>query len=437
MLLTVYPLQAQSTDTELEYDNYILVTVSPDGGITVAIEGIHSESYSPMDLHSEIKDFDMSIDVMVEDEDTSIIDSEIIVQLDPSYYSDLANLDLDIEAHSDDTVTNITAYVDYPGYLGVNGSLGLVIVEPPYGFVLDLMLEVKLYYTIYPREELEMLTAMLPLLETQLSSMIMEASDGNVIMENFELLDYEEGEEYATLTVSMRLSGDLQEGIMSAIEEYGAEITPPEVTEELPALTMESVDYQFSFSGETLTLEANVGGTITGDLSAELNKLKDASLEELLESGELDADDRTLVSSALPIDIHLGHLLIETSYTFGDESSELSFSVVGLGLEPPSFETLMIFLEKLSDRGLEDIMLVLEGESIGNQYVLFTVPDETKEPILLEEQMVVWEMDNIENLRDVTYEVKTEQIQTTTLIIGSVMGLAVVGAAVYVLRTRI
>ena len=435
VLMLASPVLAEGADSELDYDNYIAITVSPDGSIIMTLQGDQSYSYSPWEVQSGIKELDLMIDFNVEDDDRTSFESEFNIQLDPSVYSQLANLDLDLVAHSDETVTNITALVDYPGYLGVDGSLGFVIVEPPFGFILDLMLEAKLYYTIYPQEELQMLTAMIPMLETQLSAMIMEASDGNIIMENFELLDYEEGLEYASFTVSMRLSGDLQEGLTSAFEEYGAEITPPEISEELPALSIESIDYHVTFSGDNLMLEADIGGAVTGDFNEELNKLKDAALEDALESDEIDADGRALIQSAQPIDLHVQHLVIESTSMYGDESAGSTLSVESLGLEPSSFEALMVFLEALSYSGdFEVFNLVFEGESSNNQFVSFTVPAETKEPILLEEQMVVWSMEDIDNLDEVTYEVNTNQMETTTIITAAAIGLAVVGAAFYVLK---
>jgi hypothetical protein len=431
------PQIAYGADPELEYDNYIAITVAPDGSIIMTLKGDQSYTYSPWQGQSDIKDLDMTIDINVENDDLTSFDSDINIQLDPSVYSQLANLDLDVSAHSDETITNITALVDYPGYLGVDGSLGLVIVEPPFGFVLDLMLEAKLYYTLYPREEIQMLTAMIPMLETQLSAMVMEASDGNVIMENFELLDFEEGVEYASFTVSMRLSGDLQEGVTSAFEEYGAEITTPEVSGELPELSIESIDYHVTFSGESLLLESEIGGTVAGDFNMELNKLKTSALEEALESDELDPNGRALIEGAQPIDLHVEHLVIESTSTYGDDSAESTFSVDSLGLEPASFEVLMVFIEEMSKQGdFGDVKLVFMGETSNNRYVTFIVPTETKDPIVQEEQLVVWEMEDIENLDEVTYEVQTNQTQTTTLITGSVIGIAVLGAAAYVLKNR-
>ncbi|MGW8179952.1 MAG: hypothetical protein ACWGQW_14500, partial [bacterium] len=45
LVLSPSPLYAQ--DTELDYENYILVTVYPDGGITVGLQGTQSENLSP------------------------------------------------------------------------------------------------------------------------------------------------------------------------------------------------------------------------------------------------------------------------------------------------------------------------------------------------------------------------------------------------------
>jgi hypothetical protein len=428
-----YYMHAEGADNdELDYDNYVAITVYPDESIIMTLRGSRSDSFSSWEQRSTLKELGLILDVTVTEEEVTVIESELHVQLDPSEYANLANLDLDLEGHSGGTRTNVTALVNYPGYLGVNGSLGFVVVEPPYGFVLDLVLEAKLYYTYYPREELQMIIGMVPLLETQLASEIMEASDGSIVLEKLELLDYEEAPDHASFTACLRVSGDLQEGLRSALEGMGAELTPPEEPEELSALSIESIDYHITFNGDALSLQADTGGTLAGDFNGQLNMLKDMSLEELLESEEIDDDDKTLVARALPIDLHVQHLLIESTSSFGEDVVVSTFSVEGLGLEPPSFETLLVFLEELSKKeSLEGFKLVLEGESSGNQYVAFIVPAETEEPILEEEERVVWDMDDIESLSDVTYEVKTKGLGTTTIVVASAVGLAVIVAAGY------
>ncbi|TRO53034.1 hypothetical protein E2P71_06855, partial [Candidatus Bathyarchaeota archaeon] len=218
LVLSPSPLYAQ--DTELDYENYILVTVYPDGGITVGLQGTQSENLSPLG-QSELKELDATIDVVVEDADTATVDAGLHLQFSPSYYSQLANLDMELTGHTDDTNTNLTALIDYPGYVGLDASIGMVIVKPPYGFVLDLLCEARIYYTSFPQEQLQMMVGMLPLLESQLASEVMSASDGNIRLEKLELLDYTEELDHASVTISLRLSGDLQKGLMSAYETMG------------------------------------------------------------------------------------------------------------------------------------------------------------------------------------------------------------------------
>jgi len=419
-----------------DYDNSITVTVHPDESITVTLKGISGESPSPWE-DASFRELSMVLNVTAEDEDLTTIANEWRVKLDPSEYAELANLDMELEGHAGATSTNLTATIDYPGYLGLDGSLGFVVVEPPHGFVLDLNLEAKLYYSNFEREELSMMVAMAPLLETQLSSMIMNATDGNIALERLELLDYEEEPDHASLRVRLSLSGDLQKGLQSVLEGMDAEITPEDVPEELPSLTIESLDYHVTFSGSTLVLEADSGGTVSGDFNGQLNDMKDDYLGRLLEDDELDEQDRALVAQAQPIDLHVDDLHIESTTTYEEESYTSTFTVEGLGLRPPSFSDLLDLLEELSMRGSsEDVKLVLEGGTSGNQYVVFTVPDATKTPIVEEEGRVVWDMTDIDNLGDVTYEVKTRGLDTTTIVAASAVGIAAIGAAAFFLMRR-
>jgi hypothetical protein len=192
-----------------------------------------------------------------------------------------------------------------------------------------------------------------------------------------------------------------------------------------------------SFDGSSLTLEADNGGTVVGDFNGQLNNFKDVSLEQLLNNEELGEGERTLVARAMPIDLDALNTQLEVGYSLEDDVASYTFSIDGLGLMPPSFETLLTFLEELSrQEPLGDFKLVLEGESMSNQYIAFTTPDETKDPMIEEEQMLVWEMEDIENLEDVTSEVKTRQaFNTTTIIAVSAAGLLIVGALVF-LRMR-
>ena len=124
------------------------------------------------------------------------------------------------------------------------------------------------------------------MLETQLAAMIVEASDGNIALLELELLSSEMGLDSATFNLRLSLTGDFQRGIQSIAKSMGAELTEEEPqVDEILFCEFESYDFHISFAKERLTVEAETGGTIRGDLDAQINAIKDMSLEQLLESG--------------------------------------------------------------------------------------------------------------------------------------------------------
>jgi hypothetical protein len=422
---------------EIEYENYLAIKVFPDDSILMTLKGSHSETISPWKQLSA-KGFDIIMEITSPEEDVTDIDNRFFILLSPSMYASMANLDVDLEGHIDNKNTNVTLFIDYPGYIGVSGSLGIVIVDAPYRAILDIDLETKLFYNTYPQESISMIVAQFPILETQIAAQIMEATDGHIVLEKLELLSLEEGLDFTSFTVRLRIAGDIQKGLQSLAEGMGAEITQPDDVYEVAPLTIESFDFHITFDGNTLTLEVDNGGSVKGDFNGQLNNFKDMSVEQLLNNLELDEGLRTLIARALPIDLDALNMLLEFSYSLEDDQATYTISLDELGLRPPSFKTLLIFLEDLSQQeSLADYKLVLKGESMNNQYVAFEIPDETKDPILVEEQMVAWRLENIDNLEDVTYEVKTKQtFNTSTIIAASVIGLLVIGTVGF-LRMRL
>lgn len=436
---------AQGVDYEEEYENYISIKLFPDESILMALKGGFAEAVSSSeDISAE--DISLTLETSTEG-DVTEIDSHLSVELSPSTYSSLADLDLDIEGHSDDTYTNLTLLVDYPGYVGLSGSVGIVIVDPPYGLVLDLDLEVEIYYELYPQESIQMMLAFLPLLEAQMAEQVTEATDGQVTLERFEISDLVEGNDSASFTARLSLEGDVQEGLQAVAEGMGAEITQPEEPGEAAPLTIEAFDFHVSFDGSTLTLEVNGGGTVVGDFNGQLNNFKDVSLEGMLNNMELDEEERALIAQAMPIDLDALDTQLDVGYSVEDDEAAYTFSLEGLGLNPPSFETILVSLEEISKQEpMGDFMLVLEGESIENEYISFSVPGETKQPLVEEEQVVVWNLEDIENLEDVGNEVKTEEASSdevntgqgsnsTTIMVAAAAGLLIIGALAF-LRMR-
>jgi hypothetical protein len=435
VLVSACSVIAHGVDAELDYENFLAIKVYPDESIVMTMRGGYTEAASPWEEVSA-EGVELTLETSTEGEVTEI-DSRLSVRLNPSTYSSMANMDIDIGGHSDDTYTNLTLSVDYPGYVGISGGIGIVVVDPPYGLVLDLDLEMELYYTFYPQESIEMMLAFIPILETQIAAQVMEATDGHISLERLEILDLVEGVDSASFTARLSLAGDIQKGLQAVAEGIGAEITELEEPGEASPLTIESFDFHLSFDGGSLTLEAENGGTVVGDFNGQLNNFKDTSLEQLLNNIELDDEERTLVARAMPIDLDALNTRVEMDYSLEDDVASYTFSLDGLGLMPPSFETLLTFLGELSKQdSLGDFKLVLEGETVRNQYVTFNAPDETKAPMVEEEGMLVWELDDIENLEEVTSEVKTRQASNTTTVMAvGAAALLVVGALAF-LRMR-
>lgn len=424
------------------YENYLSFKVCPDESVIMTVKGSYSDIIDHLaGMPPPIEGFDMDLEFSTVNEDLTEVDGDFSVQLNPASFFALANLDLELTGHCDKTSTNLTVSIDYPGYVGVIGDLGIVVVEPPFGLSVDLNMEARLYYAVYPRESIEEIVETLPMLETQLAAMIVEASDGHITLRGLELLSSEMGPDSATFNFKLSLTGDFQQGIQSLAKSMGAELTEEEPKiDEIPFCEFESYDFHISFEKERLTLEVDTGGTIRGDLDAQMNAIKDVSLEQLLESGDLDVHDVQMIEDFwLPTEFSVVDTLLELSYSLHDEEVRVDFTLENLWLKPPSLESLLALLGDLSEEEpAEDFKLILEGESSGSNYVAVNIPAETSEPLSAESQIAVWDFAEIENLDEVTFEVKTKSqpVNMTTTVAVAVIGLVVIGAAGYMFMRR-
>jgi hypothetical protein len=424
------------------YENYLSFKVCPDESVIMTVKGSYSDLIDHLEgMPPPIEGFDMNLELSTVNEDLTEVDGDFSVQLNPTRFSALANLDLELTGHSDKTSMNLTISINYPGYVGVIGDLGIVVVEPPFGLSVDLNMEAKLYYAVYPRESIEEIVETLPMLETQLAALIVEASDGHIALRELELLSSEMGSDSAMFNFKLSLTGDFQQGIQSLAKSMGVELTEEELqVDEIPFCEFESYDFHISFEKERLTLEADTGGTIRGDLDAQMNAIKDASLEQILESEDLDVHDMQMIEDFwLPTEFSVVDTLLEFSYSLHDEEVRVDFTLEDLWLKPPSLESLLAFLGELSEEEpAEDFKLILEGESSGRNYVAVNIPAETSEPLSAEPQIAVWDFAEIENLDEVTFEVKTESqpVNMTTTVAVAVVGLAIIGAAGYMFMRR-
>jgi hypothetical protein len=171
---------------------------------------------------------------------------------------------------------------------------------------------------------------------------------------------------------------------------------------------------------------------LEGDLDGLCNDLKNRFLEESLLDSDLDVETAQLINDfLLPTEISVVNLNTTFEYSLEDESQAFEFAVEGLGLRPPDAEALLTFLQYASEEVSQpSFTLTLKGMSVDREYVEIIVPSATSEPLLKESQQVVWKFDEIENLNQVTFEVKEKPSSLLTpQVVIPVAGVAIALAA--------
>ncbi len=369
--------------------------------------------------------------------DACEISGSLIVTLGPGAPEELTDLELDISSHWEPSGSESTILIDVPGVVAVDASVvyeTLVDSES----ALDLDLTATIWYTSYPKMLIEQSVLMFPMFKAEIEAQVEEGSEGNVRIEELELLSSEMGEQSATLSLTARIVGDFSHGIIdpSAVLPRSyigmLQAAPGFYSEWLSGTGLRSGDLQVSFDKEEMVLETEFEVVVEGDLDEQFNEWKDAFLADALEEGYMDeGEEELVVEFLLPTEFSVADLSTAFDYIVEGDTQELQFSVEGLGLEPP---TPQVLLKMLGDASWEveqsAFTLTIEVVPDGDESVEIVVPDETSEPISEEAGRVVWAFDDIENLERVTFEVK-EPAEESQPINMQVL-IPVVGAAVVV-----
>ena len=283
---------------------------------------------------------------------------------------------------------------------------------------------------------------MLPLMETMLASQVAQYSGGNLSLSRLEIVSSEMGLASATFTIAASLEGDFQKGIQAAVTSMGVYYDAEAYElEGLPLLQYESSHSRLEYLKESFTFEITSEMTVLGDLDAFANFIKDSTLDEILEEGQIDEEEEEVITEFLrPTEVSVENLQFELDYTVVADTTTASFSLEGLTLKPPSMEAFMDFLQYVSDEEPpEDFVLILEGGSTGSWSVVVNSPVGTSTPISQEGQKVVWSFASAENLDLVTFDVESESQQSTgnnNLIIWAAGLIILLGVAGYVMMQR-
>lgn len=367
----------------------------------------------------------------------------LVVKLIPEYAEDLAALDLDVEVHTEGGSSEATVELNLPGYAGVEGRIGFV--EGGDESTLEAELTVEVWYSVYPREYVELFIEGFPLMKAQLVSQVSESTEGMLAVGELTIVDSEVGPVSATLTLKASVIGDfeglsdiMREGVEPYVDVPG--VDPDFDYEGLVITSTRSSDLHVTFDEEELAFNCAFEGVLEGDLDRQANVIKNLVLEESLRESRPDPETTQMINDfLLPTEVIVSSLNMMVEFTQDESVSSIDFSIDGLGLKPPSAEALLRFLEDASEDAEPGFTLTLEGASDGGEQVEIVVPSTTAEPVSEEPTKVVWEFVEIEDLSKVTFEEKKPKAPTllTPQVAIPIVGIAVaiaVGAFMLIRR---
>ncbi len=429
------------------YDDYVSFQVMPDESILLQLEGsdLSTNMYSGGGLDELLSSFHTEYICKTLIEGSSEIKFHSTLKLNPEEAAPIANLEFMIEGEGDNTHQIIEVFVDYPGFIIVDGLLEVNLDDPPLGGSIDVALSVTLYYMIYPQEQIEQMLIMLPLMETTLANEVDYYSGGNLTLSKLEVVNSEMGPVSATFSIEARLEGDFQKGMQAAVTKMGVDYAKDGYDlEKMPPLQLGSYRASLEYFKESFTFELMFEMTVLGQVDEWTNFVKNSALDVVLDEGRIDKEEEAVITEFLrPTELSVENLQFELDYGIMATTMTTSFRLEGLVLKPPSLEAFMAFLQYVSDEDPpEDFVLILEGGSSGSRNVVINSPEGTSTPVSQEPQRVVWSLANAENLDQVTFEIESPPESSTTdtmdtnLIIVAVGILIIISLAGYMMMRR-
>ena len=172
---------------------------------------------------------------------------------------------------------------------------------------------------------------------------------------------------------------------------------------------------------------------LEGELDEQASLFKDELFEEILVTGDIDADTKEIIEDfILPTQLKISKLNSTIIMTQEDETS-IKFHMKGVKIIPPSTQVLLAYLEKASEK-IDDTKFTLNlvGASSNGEYVEIIIPDSTSDPLQDDPTSVSWDFAKLENLDQVSFQVKQREEETETSDPSSSYLLPTVGVAVVV-----
>jgi hypothetical protein len=191
---------------DAQYENHVTFQILPDESIVMQAQGSFTQDRYRWGFGDLVRGYQMSLDLETATEGSTDISFDLSVELSPEEASELANLELEVETQGDSAHQVVEVHVDYPGFIGLDGTLESNLDEPPFTGMIDLSMSATMYYVNYAREEIEQMLMMLPLMETMLAAQVAENSDGELSLSRLELVSSEMGTVSATFAIEASIA---------------------------------------------------------------------------------------------------------------------------------------------------------------------------------------------------------------------------------------
>lgn len=390
------------------------ITVYPDGSMVVGVVGRSEQALEPWGSQPPFRDIVFELVNNPVDVNLTEVSGTLVIELRPDTAEVFTDLDLDVSVHFEEYSAEATILFDLPGYVGVDGRIGFVTDETTSESTLDLEATVRIWYTQYPREYVELFIETFPMLKEQMLSELSKMTKGELEVREMTIVDSEMGPEMATIVFRASIAGDFAEGLRSLAEEaYFPYLDVPDIEpridlKEAMITKFESADLQISFDGEGRVFTISFDGVVEGDLDRQVNVIKNLLIEEGMRESVPDPETAEMIDEfLLPTELSVLELSTTFGYTLLEEAHDFDFAMTGLGMKPPTAKVFLKAVQEASEEVSQPgFTLTLEGGSEGRSYVEIVVPPTTSEPLEQEPKRVVWAFDDIENLDQVTFEVK-------------------------------
>jgi hypothetical protein len=393
-----------------EGSGVLTFTYFPNGDVEIEVNGEFYYPEEPSDIRSYIEG--LSFSQVINELDTNIysMNSYITFGFDSQLALFLSNLNLDISAHLKNLNSEIFVNSTVPGVASVEGIIRMNLEEESYQGSLETELSATLWYSLLPREEIEMMMDNKESLISEFESWVNELSDGKLEVQEL-IVDGEIRPISTLLTISAVISGEWDEGftdlkdiVTSEYDEHSflnSDISPDN------HLSIQSSDIWITFQGEELELHIEAKTILEGELNEYVNMVKDEICAEILLDNDIESELKELVEDLIiPTEYKISDLNATIS-VIDDDRISIKFYSEGFRLIQPNNELLFKYLEKASqEMGELDFTINIVGASSDEEYVEIIVPDSQSDNITGEQSSVSLNFKDADSLDQISFQVK-------------------------------